>query len=225
MLRKKTKKAFMAVVSVIFALSIGYFAVLPPTSAWFYQDLYDEDRQFIFGTLSLDQVYLGTADIDLPAATKLENEAVFGETRFEEALHIVEVDATNDGTLPARVYLKVTAAAENPAGLHYYFYFDDDDGATVKEKIANHIAITDNAADTYTALDAYNIGSGYAGGQGRYIVVPPNTATKILKIAFWADYNVVGSNLENTVNVTDHYTYNVNIELHAGQNSDGWFTR
>lgn len=227
--RKKMKKVFTSVISLLFALSIGYFAVLPPTSAWFYQNLHDENEQFIFGILSLNQTYLGTANIDLPAATKLENEAVFGETRFDEALQIVTVDALNNGTLPARVYLTVTANSGSLDGLHYFFYFDDDTGATVKDKIAEKITITSSAATTYAALDAYNTGSGYAGGQGRYIVVPPDPVTpKILKIAFWADHNVVGDVLKNntdsgTVNVFN--TYDVNIVLSAGQNTDGWFTR
>ena len=220
--RKRMKKVFTSVVSLLFALSIGWFAVLPPTSAWFYQNLHDENEQFIFGILSLNQTYLGDADIDLPAAAKLEDS---GDIRFDEALEIVTVDAVNNGTLPARVYLTVTANSGNLTGLHYFFYFDDDTGATVKDKIAGKMTITDgNAASTYAALDAYNTGSGYAGGQGRYIVVPPGT-TKVLKIAFWADYNTVGAPLENTGNVTVYNTYDVHMVLTAGQNTDGWFTR
>lgn len=221
----KIKKIFTVLISVLFALSIGYFAVLPQTSAWFYQNLQDETEEFVFGTLEVNQTFIVPASLDIPAATKLENEAVFGETLFDEALQIETITAENIGTLPARVYLTITANSGSLSGLRYFFCDADDAGSTFKDKIANKITITANAANTYTALDTYNIGDGVPGGdEGRYIVVQPEEA-KIIKIAFWADYDVVGDDLVDTNNVMVHYAYNVKITLNAVQDSDGAFTR
>lgn len=219
--RKKINKIGKAAVSVLFALCVGFFAVLPQTSAWFY-DKFEDEKTFTFGILSVQQDYLGFDALDLPAATKVEDP---GEIRFDEALHIVEIEAVNDGTLPARVYVTIEPDAANPYSLRYFYYEDGDEGATVIEKIRNFGLVTDNVPGaTYDALNLYHIGDGVNNNYGRYIVVPPAT-TKTLKIAFWADYNEVGGALENNADVDVHAEYYVEFTLHAVQNTDGAFTR
>ncbi len=222
MLRKKAKNISAMAVTVLFVLSIGYFAVLPPTSAWFYQKYDGVEHTFIFGTLDVNQDFDVPVTLDLPAATKLEDP---GETLFDESLHIETITAQNTGSFPARVYLKIAAKTGNLNGFHYFFYYDKDAeaGDTVKDIIAGKITISDNNA-TYTALNLYNVGNGVNNNYGRFIVIQPHT-TETLKIAFWTDYTVVGDSLKITDNVTVHYNYDVNITLSAGQNTDGWFTR
>lgn len=246
--RRRTKKAFMSLVSLLFALSIGYFAVLPPTSAWFYQQLYNVDnKEFIFGTwdFSLPVTYFADQDIHLPAATKLEDP---NEIAFDEAMHIETISATNNSTLPARIYLTVTGNRGTPDESLYYFLFTDSDydnaaAAANPENVTTTLMdiirsrknkYTDLLANiitnydyinTYINLNRFNIGDGISGlsaDEGNYVVIPPEETTNIY-IAFWVDYNVVGADLEDTNNVSEYYTYDITIQLSAGQNTDGWF--
>lgn len=249
--RNKNKKIFTASVSLIFALCIAYFAVLPPTSAWFYVNLAEDNKTFIFGTFGFDLPieYFDPQTLDLPAATKLEDPAE--AIAFDEAMHIETISATNNGTLPARVYLTVSGSRGTPESLHYFLYNDSDYNAAALAATASRSGETTSLMDvirtrknkhtgldanivtdydptsTYAALNAFNIGDGIAGvsDEGNYVVVPPNT-TQNIYIAFWVDYNVAGSTLENTTNVNTHYVYNnIEIKLSAGQDSDGWFIR
>ncbi len=126
--------------------------------------------------------YFDPQTIELPAATKLEDpgEAV----AFNEALHIETISATNDGTLPARVYLTVTGDRGTPVSLHWFMFVDSDYDAsadqvnpdrepslmdvirTRKNKFTGFDAdiITDfDAPATYTSLLAFNIGDGISG--------------------------------------------------------------
>lgn len=228
--RKRIKKVFMSLVSFLFALSVAYFAVLPPTSAWFYQQIKPEEEEtFIFGYLALEGLDFTTSEtVFLPAATKLEIEEDYdyNETLFDDALHFVSLEATNTGTLPARVYVTVEprSGGDYDNGLHYFFYEADEvaAGTTVRDLIA------DNNITTYVKLDDYNIGDGVpAGDKGRYILVLPGQA-KQLRVAFWVDYNVVSDELKTNTNngiVDAFYNYDVNITFSAGQNTDGWFAR
>ena len=242
--QKKLKKIITAATALVFALCISYFAVLPPTAAWFYVSFYEGDNKFIIGTLELEpDNYVAQADVIIPAATKLEDP---GEVEFDRALHIETIEAENTGSLPARVYVKVTMPA-NTDELHYFMYSDADYDAaaaavhpdrapsvmdiirTRKGKYSGLDAniITDNdPAATYEALDIYNHGlPGVDADQGNYVVVPPGAKMKIY-VAFWADYNVVGQDLEDTNDVKDYYEYNgVELVFSAGLDSDGWFTR
>jgi hypothetical protein len=222
MLLKRTKKIFTAAISLLFVLSIGYFAVLPPTSAWFYQKYDGVQKSFIFGSLAVQSDYTQSASIDLPDATKLEDN---GETLFDQVIQVETINAQNTGNLPARVYLTVTQNSGNPAGLHYFYYDDSDTGTTVRDKIAGKNIITPgNASATYTALNLYNVGNGVNNNYGHYILVQPGEA-KTLKIAFWVDYNAVGSTLGNTSNVAALTYNNVQITLSGVQDTDGAFTR
>lgn len=245
--RNRMKKIWTTTVSLIFALSIAYFAVLPPTSAWFYVNLYDESKSFIFGDLTFDLPieYFNDQTIDLPAATKLEDPDEV--TAFDEALHIETISATNDGSLPARVYLTVTGDRGNPVSLRYFFYTESDyDTAAAAVDLNRPTSVMDiigtrnnkytgdpadiiennNPTSTYGALETFNTGAGVADDEGNYVIIPPKS-TKDIYIAFWVDYNVKGADdLVDTDNVTMHHEYNdIKITLSAGQDTDGWFSR
>jgi hypothetical protein len=244
--RNRNKRIFSAAVSLLFAMSVAYFAVLPPTSAWFYVNLYDDSKSFTFGTFDFEVPveYFAHQDIDLPAATKLEDPAE--SVAFNEAMHIETISATNDGSLPARIYLTVSGNRGTPQSLHYFMYLATDYDAaaaaasenettslmdvirTRKNKFTGldaNIITNGNAGATYTALNAFNFGDGDTGvsDEGNYVVIPPKTTTDIY-IAFWADYNQVGDALKVTADVDVHYTYdNIQIKLIAGQDTDGWY--
>lgn len=244
--RNRIKKIWTTAVSLIFTLSIAYFAVLPPTSAWFYVNLYDQSKTFTFGDLTFDLPvdYSALQTLDLPAATKLEdpNEV----TAFDEALQIETISATNDGSLPARVYLTVTGNRGTPVSLRYFMYTESDydtDAAAVspnentsvmdiirtrKNKYTGdpaNIIDNNNPIPTYEALETFNTGAGVADDEGNYVIIPPKS-TKDIYIAFWVDYNEKGADLVDTDNVTMHHEYNdIKITLSAGQDTDGWFSR
>ncbi len=244
--RNKSKKIFTAAVSLLFALCVAYFAVLPPTSAWFYVSLYDDSKSFTFGTFDFDVPveYYAHQDIDLPAATKLEDPAE--SVAFNEAMRIETISAINDGTLPVRVYLTVSGNRGTPQSLHYFMYLDTDydtaaDAASENETtslmdvirtrknkstgLAANIITNGNFVTTYDALNAFNDRDDVAGVsyEGNYVVIPPKKTTDI-HIAFWADYNRVGDTLKVTTDVDEHYTYdNIQIKLIAGQDTDGWY--
>ncbi|NLP49033.1 MAG: hypothetical protein GX345_08875 [Clostridiales bacterium] len=242
MAKNKLKKILTAVTAVIFALCISYFAVLPPTAAWFYVSFYSGENKFVIGTLELEpDTYIEEADIVIPAATKLEDPE---EIEFDRALHIETIEAENTGSLPARVYVEITKPA-NADELYYFLYSDSDYDAAADAIDPNRSTsvmdiirtrkgqysgldaniITDgDATATYEALEIYNHGApGVAADQGNYVVVPPKTKLQI-HLAFWVDYNIVGETLEDTSVVDDHYSYEgVEIVFIAGLDSDGWY--
>lgn len=248
--RSRIKKIWTTTVSLIFALSIAYFAVLPPTSAWFYVNLYDQSKSFIFGDLTFDLPvdYIDPQTLDLPAATKLEDPDEV--TAFDKALQIETISATNDGSLPARVYLTVTGNRGTPVSLRYFLFTESDydtDAAAVssnentsvmdiirtrKNKYTGLDAniITNGydaaaAAATYAKLETFNTGDGVPNDEGNYVIIPPES-TRNVYIAFWVDYNVAGATLEDVTNIDVHYSYSdIGITLSAGQDTDGWFSR
>jgi len=230
-MKKKTVRSLRCAAAFLFVACFVYIAALPATSAWFYVQYDGVKKDFIFGDLDVVQTYTSTETIELYAATKLEDT---GEYLFDDVLQIVQIDAANEGTLPARVYFSIDEGTGNPAGLRYYFFEDGDaenemlQAGPVKRKIsAQNLIIPGNNAATNAALALYNFGTGTGNIQGRYISIAPGV-TKTLKIAFWADYNAVGlpSTLEDTDNVAAHYVYNaVKITLHAAQDTDGAFVR
>lgn len=231
MMHKKTKHILTVAVAALFVLSVGYFAVLPPTSAYFYQKK-EDTKTFVFGTLNVDQTYTST-DIVLPAATKLEDPT---ETHFNDVADVFSISAENKGTFPARVYATVNNNEDLSNGLHYFFYEEADKSdinTPVKDVIKNmkfkmngvdnSIISNDDNAGTYSALKDYNVGTG-GKDAGRYVIVKPGE-TKILHIAFWVDYNAIQAGLDNTDNVTEYVQDDIPIKLSAVQNTDGAFTR
>lgn len=104
-MQKKSKRVFAAVVAVLMVLSVGYFALLAPTTAWFNQQ---ETilHQFTFGDFDVDEEVTEDIDDEIPlrAATRF---ADLGEDLFDEVAHVVQVDVTNYGELDANVQVVV----------------------------------------------------------------------------------------------------------------------
>ena len=73
-MQKKSKTILTAVLTALFVLSVGYFALLAPTTAWYYQK---EDRSYDFT--------FGDFDMDVQWAEQPLAEVTFrGTTRFAD---------------------------------------------------------------------------------------------------------------------------------------------
>ncbi|MBQ7541333.1 MAG: hypothetical protein IJT44_03465 [Clostridia bacterium] len=107
-MQKKSKTILTAVVTVLFVLSIGYFAMLAPTTAWFYQD-YKPQYNFTFGNFNMTETEQSTVSqtISLRAPTRFADS---GEWLFDEVIHVVKVRAANTGDVIGQV--KVTVNGE-----------------------------------------------------------------------------------------------------------------
>lgn len=133
---KKSKKVWTAVITALFVLSISYFALLAPTTAWFYQE-YDTDYDFTFGDFAVEYTnpdyndpedptgehqFDATVTVPLRAATRFADK---GEFLFDEVAYAVKVDAMNDGSMPADVSVEVMPATSGvplPSWLHHFVY-------------------------------------------------------------------------------------------------------
>lgn len=195
------KKFLTALMAVALVLCIGYFSGMSKTSAWFYDSgTIDSGDSFVFGNLSVNTKFVINHTVAFDAATKLADR---NETLFDKTVNFDDVNVTNSGNVPARVYfdIEVTNGAK---GYRWFVYTDDMlvDGS-VKEMIkANVPSLSKNG------LDQYN--------RSKYILLAPNE-TKTIKIASWIEYDDVKADIANGKSVT----YTTRINMTATQNADG----
>ena len=157
---KRSKNVWTAVITALFVLSISYFALLAPTTAWYYQE-YSTQHLFQFGNFAVEeddgypQVWDGvtwTTDmndaVNLRAATRFADK---GEYLFSEVAQIVKVATVNHGNVPADVTVAVKQVTIDnqtneesltaiPAWLKYFVY-DTDSGTVISSP--NMTASTD----------------------------------------------------------------------------------
>ena len=180
----KLKKYAAVCMALVLVMCGSYFSLMSPTTAWSYQsqNISGTGNTFVFADFDVDGEYTVSDAIRFKGATAFEDE---GETMFDSVVEVVEVEVTNDGGLPARVYATVANGYETK-GLRY-FYFTDDilvDGsvrATMK-KVFNG-ELNDNA------LNKHNIGED--GNSGYYVSLKPGESKKV-KVAFWVEYDECG---------------------------------
>lgn len=204
----RIKKISASVMAFALVLCVGYFAVMSPTLAWFYDSgVIDSGDSFTFGSVSVDTKFTTKDAITFDAATKFSDP---DEIMFDEVIKINEINVVNSGTVQARIYANVVN--NGPAkGLHWFVYTDDMlvDGS-VKKTIASVLPqLTDSA------LNEYNIGSN--GNGGHYILIQPGETTTV-KIATWIEYDDVKDILKNGTVLTG---YDTEITLIASQDVDG----
>ncbi len=135
-MQKKSKTILTAVVTALFMLSLGYFALLAPTTAWYYQRE-DESYTFDFGnfsmTESLEEGAQSPANVTLRGTTRF---ADAGETLFNEMLYTVKVAVDNEnGEMAGSINVHVKRgdtelSVEGHDGLKWFVYSPD---------AANHI--------------------------------------------------------------------------------------
>ena len=207
----KLKRISALVMALTLVLCVGYFSVMSPTSAWFYDSgVIDSGNSFVFGDVSVNTDYSIKETINFDAATKLDDPE---ELLFDEVINVDEVSVTNSGTVPARVYANVENKSASK-GLRWFYFTDDmllESG--VKRTIE---AVLPNLTDK--ALDEYNVGAD--GNSGHYILLQPGETTQV-KLAMWIDYDDVAS----SINAGQTLDYDVEITLIASQNVDAAIER
>ena len=150
-MQKKSKTIFTAVVTVLFVLSVSYFALLAPTTAWYYQeDTTSRNYSFTFGDFKMEEeARVDDLTVPLRAATRF---ADAGEVLFDEVAHIVKVDAENHGGVKGQVVVNVQPDDNNPAGLKWFIYDTAQNTASVTDN-----EISDVTAGTTATKGAYKI--------------------------------------------------------------------
>ena len=213
----KLKKYAAVCMALVLVMCGSYFSLMSPTTAWSYQsqNISGTGNTFVFADFDVDGEYTVSDAIRFKGATAFEDE---GETMFDSVVEVVEVEVTNDGGLPARVYATVANSYETK-GLRY-FYFTDDilvDGsvrATMK-KVFNG-ELNDNA------LNKHNIGED--GNSGYYVSLKPGESKKV-KVAFWVEYDECGIDFAFSESAWATIDYKINITMTATQDMDGALVR
>lgn len=213
----KLKKFTAAVMALMLAMCGSYFSLMSPTTAWSYQsqNISGAQNTFVFADFDVDGEYSISNSIKFKGATALEDET---ETLFDSVVEVVEVEVTNGGGMPARVYATVKNEYETK-GLHY-FYFTDEmmvDGsikATMKKAL--------NGEMTLTALDKHNIGED--GNSGYYVRLNPGE-TKKVKVALWVEYSECDIDFAFSESAWATIDYKINITMTATQDIDSALVR
>ena len=233
-MQKKSKGILAAAITVLFTLSVSYFAMLSPTTAWFYQS-HEDRKDFVFGEFDValpEESIIISQTVRLRAATRF---ADAGEVLFDEVLHVVEARAINNGNVPARVYVTVKnevegTSYENP-GLRYFFC-GEEEGTPAPQAVksaldsyltGNGLVMLDYSQQapnsTYEAQAVALLEDYQKEG---YILVEPQT-TQIIKVAFWVEYGEDGMEQFLQNNVLSDKSYGVSVTLTATQDTDGAF--
>ena len=219
-MQKKSKTILTAVVTALFMLSISYFALLAPTTAWYYEKE-DKSFSFTFGNFSMGKPTpqngeSQSADIVLRGTTRF---ADAGEVLFDEMTHVIKLTASNaaasemTGSVGVNVKLGGTVLdVDNTSGLKWFVCEAPTAPATVKDSI-NAMLTAKNSSwpldykagdfSTYagTSLEekyeSYNTQAIAALKEydARGISVAPGQ-TKSIYIVFWAEYGELKSEFE-----------------------------
>ena len=226
-MQKKSKTILTAVVTALFVLSISYFALLAPTTAWYYQNE-DKSFSFSFGNFSMSEPTLqaGEEEIDSVVLRGTTRFADAGEVLFDEMTHVIKVTASNgsssvmSGSVGVKVKKGTTelnvddGSAVDTRGLKWFVCEAPAGNATVKDAIDAMLT----AKNSDWPID-YKIGdfSSYTGStleekyedynadataalkeyNQRGISVAPGE-TKNIYVVFWAEYG----DLKDTFQVT-----------------------
>lgn len=208
----KMKKISASAMAFMLVLCVGYFSMMSPTSAWFYNSgVIDSGESFIFGDLSVDTKFFSKNELVFDGATRFSDP---DEVLFDEVVNVEEILVANNGTIPARIYANVVNKGSS-SGLRWFVYTDEMlvDGSIKKTLESVLPKLTDEA------LNNYNVGKD--GKSGKYIELFPNEVTSV-KIATWIDYDTVSGKLAEARTLNG---YDVEISLIATQNTDGVIQR
>lgn len=187
--------------AVALVLCIGYVSGMSKTSAWFYDSgTIDSGDSFVFGNLSVNTKFVINHTVAFEAATKLADN---NEKMFDKTVNFDDINVTNSGDVPARVYFDIDVT--NGAKGYRWFVYTDDMlvGDSVKETIKANVKSLSK-----DGLDQYN--------SSKYILLAPNE-TRTIKIASWIEYDDVKAELTSGKSVA----YTTRIHMTATQNADG----
>lgn len=211
------KKISAVIMVLALVLCTGYFSVMSPTTAWFYQSqsVNGTNNKFVFADFDIDSDYSFENVLVFDGATAYEDPA---ETGFDSVVKVLSVEVENDGGLPARIYSTVKNSSE-AKGLKYFYYTDDMlVNGSVKETI--YKALNNNVNDK--ALNDYNVG--VDGNSGHYVSINPGEK-KTVKIALWVEYDECGIETAFANSVWDTIDYSINVTMTATQDVDGAMVR
>ncbi|MDD6275240.1 MAG: hypothetical protein PUB20_00195 [Clostridia bacterium] len=208
----KTKKILACIASLTLVLCVGYFSVMSPTSAWFYDSgVIDSGDSFVFGSLSVNSRFVSDKSVSFEAATDFTDE---NEIFFDDMVHTDTVNVSNAGNIPARVYIDVKNVGESK-GLRWFAYTDSVlVDSSVKKTLKN---VLDSLDDN--GLSSYNIGAD--SNSGWYVLLQPGQSEQI-KIATWIQYDDVKNELQKNNSLSG---YDVEITMTATQDIDGAMQR
>ena len=196
----KARRIMTPIMAFVLVLCIGYFSEMSKTSAWFYESgVIDSGDSFVFGNLSVNTKFVINHNVLFDATTKLADE---GEILFDKSVNTDDINVTNSGTIPARVYISVDVTEGN--GYRWFLYTDD---MLVNNSIRDTIKA--NVSElTKAGLDKYN--------SEKYILLAPGE-TKVVKLANWIEYDDVSSALKQG----DSVRVATRIYMTATQDKDG----
>ncbi len=197
----KVKRIMTPIMAFVLVLCIGYFSGMSKTSAWFYDSgVIDSGDSFVFGNLSVNTKFVINHSVLFEAATKLADN---DEKLFDKALNFDDINVTNSGTIPARVYINVDVT--NGAKGYRWFVYTDDMlvNGSVKDTIKAKLASL-----TKSELDKYN--------SSKYVLLAPGE-TKVVKVASWVEYDEVSVALAQG----ESLTIATRIYMTATQDKDG----
>lgn len=213
----RVKKISAVVMALALIMCAGYFSVMSPTTAWFYQSqsVSGANNKFVFADFDIDGDYSFERLLVFDGATAYEDK---NETQFDSVVKVIDVEVRNDGGLPARIY--ATVKNESKAkGLKYFYYTEDMlVNGSIKDTI--YTALNNNVNDK--ALNNYNVGAD--GNGGHYVSINPGES-KNVKIALWVEHDECESELAFADNVWNTIDYNINITMTATQDVDGAMER
>lgn len=196
----KIKRIMTPIMAVVLVLCVGYFSGMSKTSAWFYDSgVIDSGDSFVFGNLSVNTKFVINHNVLFDATTKLADE---NEVLFDKSVNYDDINVTNSGTIPARVYINVDVTEGK--GYRWFVYTDD---MLVNNSIRDTIKANVTKL-TKAELDKYN--------SAKYILLAPGE-TKTVKLANWIEYDEVSSELiqGNSIRVATR------IYMTATQDKDG----
>lgn len=215
----RVKKISAVVMALALVMCFGYFSVMSPTTAWFYQSqsVSGSNNKFVFADFDIDSNYSFENALVFDGATAYEDADEDKET-FDSVVKVIDVEVKNDGGLPARVYATVKNTTD-AKGLKYFYYTEDMVvNGSVKETI--YSALNNNVNDK--ALKEYNVGED--GNSGRYIKINPGES-KMVKVALWIEYDECGMETAFANSPWDSINYSINITMTATQDADGAMER
>lgn len=241
---KKSNLMFISLVTV-FALVIAYFAVLSPTTAYYYKSE-EKSVNVNFSLLDVTQTVSEiAADVNLKASTKFFD---FSEILFDDVCYEQTVTLTNSGDIDAKIYVQVDVPDEDTTnGLRYFIAKSDiiapeeetsqeileettTSGVTspaitlqkglIKTEIENSLSSFDESfVDGISFTDADAILEAYNEQYVSFDDAPllKKGETVTVKIYFWAEYDAISSELYSNGIVSFEYAPVVNV--YAAQNT------
>lgn len=231
---KKNKGFKIIVFFTMFCLSVSYFSLLSPTTAYFYEQK-STDKKVNFDLFDVEQtILIEDENFDFLGSTKF---ADFNEMLFDKVVCKKTVAVNNVGEIPARVYVRLSDTIGE--GLQYITFFDDEtpepDPAEIsvkkgalKQKIETTLFEHNNAfvdgiiqENAIAILNDYNQTASYA-------VIQPGEECEIT-IVFWVEHDDVKDALTDTEEVATegvpteevaNVDYSTKVSVIATQDND-----